>query len=152
MSKSIKSLVCILPLLVAFSAAWADDGLRNLRSRYDVTQTLDRFAAAVKQAGLKVFTRIDHAQGAASVGKQLRPTQLLIFGSPKVGTGVMNSNQQAGIDLPLKALAWQDAQGVVWLSYLPPEKLFERYGVEDRPQILQKMRGALAKFAKAATE
>lgn len=152
MIKSSQSLVFILALLAALSPVWADDGLVNLRSRHDVAQTLDRFEAAVKQAGLKVFARIDHAQGAASVGQALRPTQLLIFGSPKVGTGVMSSNQRAGIDLPLKALAWQDAQGVVWLSYLPAEALFERYGIEDRPETLQKIRGALAKFAKAATE
>ena len=152
MIKSLKTLLVILALLTPLAPLRADDGLLQLRSAFDVEQTLDRFEAAVKQAGLKVFARIDHAKGAASVGEELRPTQLLIFGSPKVGTGVISSNQRAGIDLPLKALAWSDAQGVVWLSYLPPAALFARYGIEDRPQVLQQMNGALAKFAKVATE
>lgn len=143
----------LLPLLLLIiTPVQADDGLVNVRSQHDVNQTLDRFEAAAKGAGLKIFARIDHAKGAVSVGKTLRPTQLLIFGSPKVGTGLMSSDQRIGIDLPLKALAWQDAEGVVWLSYTRPAYLLNRYGIEDRPQIEQKVSGALAKFAKAATQ
>jgi uncharacterized protein (DUF302 family) len=141
----------VLFLLLTITSVQADDGLVNEPSQYDVTQTLDRFEAAAKEAGLKIFARIDHAAGAASVGKSLRPTQLLIFGSPQVGTGLMSSEQRIGLDLPLKALAWQDAEGAVWLSYTRPADLLSRYGIEDRPQIEQKMSGALAKFAKAAT-
>lgn len=152
MSKPIQSLLYLLVLLSLCSAAWADDGLVNLRSQFDVAKSMDRFEAAVKQAGLKVFARIDHAQGAVSVGQSLRPTQLLIFGSPKIGTGVISSNQRAGFDLPLKALAWRDAEGAVWVSYLPPSALFERYGINDREKILKKMTGALAKFSKFATQ
>ena len=141
-----------LPLLLLLPIAQADDGLVNLRSQFDVSQTLDRFETAAKGAGLKVFARIDHAKGAKSIGKSLRPTQLLIFGSPKVGAGVMSSDQRAGIDLPLKALAWRDAEGVVWLSYTRPAYMFSRFGIDDRPKIQQNMSGALAKFAKAATQ
>lgn len=151
MLKIIIRVLFTLPLL-ALPTAQADDGLVNLRSQFDVSQTLDRFEAAAKGAGLKVFTRIDHAKGAASVGKTLRPTQLLIFGSPKVGTGVMSSNQRAAIDLPMKALAWRDAEGVVWLSYTRPAYMLGRFGIDDRPKIQQKMSNALAKFAKAATQ
>ncbi|MDJ0806095.1 MAG: DUF302 domain-containing protein [Gammaproteobacteria bacterium] len=139
-------------LIMLLPNARADDGLVNLRSQFDVAQTLDRFEAAAKAAGLKVFTRIDHAKGAASVGKSLRPTELLIFGSPKVGTGVISSNQRAAIDLPLKVLAWQDTEGVVWLSYLRPAVMFSRYAIGDRPNIKKQMSGALAKLAKTATQ
>ena len=145
-------LLMLAVLIVILPTAQADDGLVNVRSQFDVPQTLDRFEAAAKDAGLKVFARIDHAKGAASVGKSLRPTQLLIFGSPKVGTGVISSDQRAGIDLPLKALAWRDAEGVVWLTYTRPDYLLSRFGIDDRPEIQQKMTGALAKLAKAATQ
>jgi uncharacterized protein (DUF302 family) len=152
MVKLISRVLFSLSLLLLLSVAQADEGLVNVRSQFDVPQTLDRFAAAAKGAGLKIFARIDHAKGAASVGQTLRPTELLIFGSPKVGSGVMTSDQRAGIDLPLKALAWQDAEGVVWLSYTRPDFMFGRFGITDRAKIQQKMTGALAKFAKAATQ
>ena len=152
MIKPIQSLLYLLVLLSTISPVWANDGLVNLRSPFDVVRTMDRLEAEVVKAGLKVFARIDHAQGAASVGQSLRPTQLLIFGSPKIGTGVISSNQRAGFDLPLKALVWEDAEGAVWLSYLPPAVLFERYRINDRDQILQKMAGALSGFAKLSTQ
>lgn len=152
MVKLISRVLFSLSLLLLLSVAQADEGLVNVRSQFDVPQTLDRIAAAAKGAGLKIFARIDHAKGAASVGQTLRPTELLIFGSPKVGSGVMTSDQRAGIDLPLKALAWQDAEGVVWLSYTRPDFMFGRFGITDRAKIQQKMTGALAKFAKAATQ
>lgn len=145
-------LVLILMLFSLPGLVSADDGLVSLRSQFSVQETLDRYEAAVQKGGLKIFTRIDHAEGAHKVGKKLRPTQLVIFGSPKVGTGVMSSDQRAGIDLPLKALAWQDAEGMVWLSYTRPGYMFERFNINDRPEIAQKMTGALAKFAKAATQ
>jgi uncharacterized protein (DUF302 family) len=149
-----RSRLLVASLFFVLVSPWvqADDGLVSLRSQFDVTQTLDRFEAAAKQAGLKIFARIDHAEGAASVGKSLRSTQLLIFGSPQVGTGVMSSDQRAGIDLPLKALAWRDAQGVVWLSYTRPDYMFARFGIDDRPKVQQNMSGALEKFARAATQ
>lgn len=153
MARHLTRTLLMLPiLLLVITAVQADDGLVNLRSQYDVKQTLDRFEAAATAAGLKVFARIDHAKGAAAVGKSLRPTQLLIFGSPQLGTDLMSSDQRVGIDLPLKALAWQDAEGMVWLSYTRPAYLLGRFGIEDRPQIEQKMSGALARFAKAATQ
>ncbi|MEJ2592142.1 MAG: DUF302 domain-containing protein [Candidatus Thiodiazotropha sp.] len=138
--------------LFAAAAAHADGGLVNVPSRFSVQETADRFAAAAEQAGLKLFARIDHAAGAEKVGMPLRPTQLIIFGSPKVGTAIMTSDQRAGIDLPLKALAWQDAEGKVWLSYNSPDYLFGRFAIEDRAPVKQKITGALAKFAKAATQ
>ena len=93
------------------------NGLISVESRFGVTETIDRLIATVTGAGLRIFARIDHAAGAREIGAPLRPTELLIFGHPKGGTPLMQDHQLAGIDLPIKALAWEDDQGKVWLSY-----------------------------------
>ncbi|TPK80908.1 DUF302 domain-containing protein [Mesorhizobium sp. B2-4-17] len=93
------------------------DGLITVQSQFGVTETINRLAEAIKRAGLLEFARIDHAAGARDVDAALRPTELLIFGNPKGGTPLMQDRQLAGIDLPVKALAWEDEQGKVWLSY-----------------------------------
>ena len=82
---------------------------------------------------------------------ELPPTELIIFGNPKIGTRLMQSNRLIGIDLPLKALVWQDENGVVWLGYSSPADLLGRYGIEELPELQNKMTGALGKFAAAAT-
>jgi uncharacterized protein (DUF302 family) len=114
-------------LLLAGKAA-AADGLITLQSHYGPTETLRRLEAAVKARGFTVFAHIDHAAGAAEVGLMLRPTDLLIFGNPKGGTPLMQSLQTVGIDLPLKALVWQDERGTTWLSYNDPVWLVHRHG------------------------
>jgi uncharacterized protein (DUF302 family) len=93
------------------------DGLITISSRHSVKETIDRLATALAAKGIAVFARIDHGAGAASVALALRPTELLIFGSPKGGTPLMQARQSIGIDLPLKMLAWQDESGKVRLSY-----------------------------------
>jgi uncharacterized protein (DUF302 family) len=90
---------------------------------------MNRLEAEVKAKGMSVFARIDHAAGAAEVGLSLRPTELLIFGNAKGGTPLMQSIQTIGIDLPLKALVWQDASGTTWLSYNDPSWLAKRHGL-----------------------
>jgi uncharacterized protein (DUF302 family) len=92
-------------------------GLITIPSHYSVKDTIDRLEASLKSKNITVFARIDHSGGAAEVGMVLRPTQLLIFGHPRGGTPLMQSEQTTGIDLPLKVLAWQDQDGKVWLSY-----------------------------------
>ena len=144
--------VLVMSFLLLPLPSRADIGLVDVRSQFSVAETLDRFEAAAKDAGLHIFARLDHAKGATSVGQQLRPTELLIFGNPKVGTEVMSSNQRAGIELPMKVLAWEDPEGVVWLSYTRPDYLFERFEITDRPEVEKKMSGALAKLSKAATQ
>lgn len=94
-----------------------DDGLITIPSNWPVRETVDRLAALATAAGLRVFARIDHAAGAAEVGMPLRPTELLIFGNPRGGTPLMQDRQTAGIDLPVKALVWQDEAGKVWLTH-----------------------------------
>jgi uncharacterized protein (DUF302 family) len=93
------------------------NGLITVASKFSVGETLDRLTAAITSAGLLVFARINHASNAEEVGLELRPTELLIFGHPKGGTPLMQDKQTAGIDLPVKALAWEDEAGGVWLTY-----------------------------------
>ncbi len=100
---------------------------------------------------MKVFNRIDHASGARSVGNSLRATELIIFGNPKIGSVLMNCAQTIAIDLPQKALIWQDGGGQVWLSYNNPALLANRHRMAGCDQILKKVTGALAKFAEVAT-
>ncbi|HVA10373.1 MAG TPA: DUF302 domain-containing protein [Acidimicrobiales bacterium] len=94
-----------------------NQGLTTVESRFPVAETIERLANAALAAGLLIFARIDHAQGALDAGMALRPTVLLIFGNPKGGTPLMQDRQTAGIDLPVKALAWEDETGRVWLTY-----------------------------------
>ena len=112
------------------------DALISVRSRWPVAETIDRLQERVIAAGFFVAARVDHAKGAAAAGLALRPTELLVFGSPKGGTPLMQCDQRAGIDLPLRALAWQDESGQVWLGMTDPAVLKARYGLEaacDRP-------------------
>ncbi|CDX14597.1 Protein CrcB homolog 1 (fragment) [Mesorhizobium plurifarium] len=109
----------------------AGNGLISVESRFRVGETIDRLVETVTSAGLRVFARIDHAAGAREVGAALRPTELLIFGHPKGGTPLMQDRQLAGIDLPIKALAWEDEQGKVWLSYNDAHWLAERHDLGD---------------------
>lgn len=107
----------------------ADNGLATVRSAHGVKDTIDRLAADVAAKGMRVFARIDHAQGANEVGLALRPTELLIFGNAKGGTPLMQARRTIGIDLPLKALAFEDADGTVWLCYNDPAWLAARHDV-----------------------
>jgi len=107
----------------------AADGLKTVRSTHGPKDTMNRLEAEVKAKDLTVFARIDHAAGAAAVGLSLRPTEVLIFGNAKGGTPLMQSMQTIGIDLPLKALVWQDASGSTWLSYNDPSWLAKRHGL-----------------------
>jgi uncharacterized protein (DUF302 family) len=113
-------------------AAAAAAGLRTLASAYPVDETVTRVEHAVSAAGMKVFARIDHAAEARSVGLTMRPTVVVIFGNPKGGTPLMVSRPTAAIDLPLKALAWEDEQGQSWLSYNLPSLLVQRHGLDAK--------------------
>lgn len=127
-------------------------GLITIKSSYGPKDTMNRLEAAVQAKGMTVFARIDHATGASAVGLSLRPTEVLIFGNAKGGTPLMESVQTIGLDLPLKALVWQDAAGETWLSYNEPAWLAKRYGIsaETEPAVA-KITAALNAVAKAAT-
>jgi uncharacterized protein (DUF302 family) len=123
-------IVFIAVLLLSTARAGAADGLITIRSSYPVKVTIDRLETEVKSRGLTIFARVDHAAGASQAGLTLRPTDLLIFGNPKTGTPLMQANQAIGIDLPLKALAWEDAAGAVWLSYNDPDWIARRHALD----------------------
>jgi uncharacterized protein (DUF302 family) len=122
--------------------AMAADGLTTLLSSHGPKETMNRVEAGVSAKGMSVFAHIDHAAAAAEVGMSLRPTDLLIFGSPKGGTPLMQSMQTIGIDLPLKILVWQDASENTWLSYHDPAWLAKRHGVDH--EVDAAVRGAAA--------
>lgn len=105
------------------------EGLVNLASPYPVGATLDRLESALQARGATIFTRIDHAAGAAKVGLTMNPAQVLIFGNPRIGTPVMKAAPTVAIDLPFKALAWQDDAGRAWLSYNSAEYLARRHQI-----------------------
>src|SRR5438270_3447093 len=126
--------------------------LTTIPSSHGPNETMDRLEAEVKAKGMTVFARIDHAAGAAQVGLELRPTELLIFGNAKGGTPLMQAKQTIGIDLPLKALVWQDASGSTWLSYNDPRWLAERHGLgREVEAMVSAMTAALDAVARAAT-
>jgi uncharacterized protein (DUF302 family) len=110
-------------------APTSDNGMQHLSSPYSVPETLQRIESLLQEKGLAIFCRIDHSGEAEKVGLKMHPTQLIIFGSPKGGTPVMVASPTMAIDLPLKALVWEDAGGKVWLSHNSPEYLQQRHNV-----------------------
>lgn len=123
--------------------AAAETGLITVESKYSVQTTLDRLTEIMTSKGITIFARVDHAAGAKKVGTEMAPTQLLLFGNPKLGTPLMMSSRTIGIDLPLKALAWRDDAGKVWVSYNDPAFLKSRHEMSDRDPVFEKMAGVL---------
>lgn len=141
------SLVAVL--LTLTSTAWGAEGLIAVKSPHGPKDTMDRLETLLKQKGLTIFARIDHAAGAARIGQTLRPTEVLIFGNPQGGTPFMQCAQTVGIDLPLKALVWQDASGQVWLGYNDPSFLAQRHGASLCP-VTENLKKALTGFVQEA--
>ncbi len=128
------------------------EGLTICPSSYGPKETMDRLVAAVGARSMAVLARIDHAAAAAQAGLELRPTEILIFGNARAGTPLMQTAQTMGIDLPLKALVWQDAAGATWLAYNDPAWLARRHGAErGSERVLGAMHEALAAVARDAT-
>ena len=122
--------------------AWAS-GMIKKESPYDVQITLDRLERVLKARGIRVVARIDHAAAAKAAGEELLPTQLLIFGNPKLGTPLMNINREVGFDLPLKALAWKDDEGKVWLGLTNPADINQTYALAGGSGTIDKMDAVL---------
>ena len=121
-------------------------GIIDLASKHSVPETVDRLEALLKAKGIKIFARVDQAAEAKAAGLTMRPTVLVIFGDPKAGTPLMNRYPSLAMDLPLKALVWESADGKVWLSYNSPEFLQQRHGLDAPPF------GPIGNLLKAATE
>ena len=128
----------------------ADPDLVTLPSAHGVPETVARLKALLAQRGIEVFAHIDHAAGARAVGLPLRPTQVLIFGNPKAGTPLMQSRQTVGLDLPLRALVWEDEEGKAWLTYRPVADLARQHRVTGRGEAVQALDDDLGALARAA--
>lgn len=145
-------LITVLSGAMLIQSAFADesDGYIKKQSAHSVSVTLDRLEGILNEKGLTVFARIDHAEGAMKAGMEIPAEQLLLFGNPKMGTPLMMTNPVAGIDLPMKALAYEDADGAVWLVYADPASISERHSLSEKAEIITKMTGALDNFTNAA--
>lgn len=141
----------LLILLVITMPSLANDHLISTQSAFSVNQTADRFEALIKDKGLTFFARIDHAANAKGVDLELNPTQLILFGNPKVGTLLMQCQATIAIDLPQKALVWEDGDGKVWLAYNNPEHLKELHSMQGCDAAIEKVSGLLSGLATAAT-
>lgn len=126
------------------------EGLTTIASNFGPKDTMDRLETEIRTKGMEVFARVDHAAGAAQVGLTLRPTELIIFGNARGGTPLMQSAQTIGIDLPLKALAWEDAAGKTWISYNEPKWIVQRHDVVNVQAIVTKMAALLSAISTAA--
>ena len=126
------------------------EGLSSIASSFAPKETIDRLEAELRAKGLTVFARIDHAAGAAEVGLTLQPTELLIFGNARGGTPLMQASQTTGIDLPLKALVWQDGAGKTWLSYNEPSWIVQRHSLGIRAEIVDNLTAALNTMSRKA--
>jgi uncharacterized protein (DUF302 family) len=126
------------------------EGLTSIQSRFGPKETIDCLVAEINATGMTVFARIDHAAAAAEVGLTLRPTELIIFGNARGGTPLMQSVQTVGIDLPLKALIWQDAAGKTWISYDEPDWIAQRHGIADAQAVVNKMSDLLSAISRKA--
>ena len=146
-----KKIISIL-LLLAAGAAQSANGILTMASGHDVEQTMDRLEQSVVSAGFKVIARVDHGKAAKSVDIALSPVQLLIFGKPKAGSLLMQSNPEVAIDLPMKFLVWEDKEGAVLIGWNDPKWLAVRHEITDREKVVGKMSAALQKFATQAAQ
>ncbi|MBK1697266.1 DUF302 domain-containing protein [Rhodovibrio salinarum] len=146
------ALFLVIACTATSNAGAAGDGMIVKRSPHPVGVTLDKLESVLKQNGIRVFARIDHAAGAERVGLELPATQLLIFGNPKLGTPLMQAGPTVALDLPMKALAYVDADGAVRLVYNDPAYLAERHGITGQDALIDKMTRALDKLTDAATQ
>ncbi len=147
-----KILVLLTLCLFCATSAFGAEGLISKTSNNSVKKTMDTLEKTVRDKGFNVAARINHAAAAIKVGQTLRPTELLIFGNPKLGTQLIQSNQTIGIDLPIKILVYEDEKGVVTVAYNDPAWLAARHGITDKDKVFKKMAGALDKITAVAVK
>ena len=139
-------------LLSASMSVIAAQGVVMYESPYSVKETADRFEAIAKKKGLNIFARVDHQANAQGVGLELRPTELIIFGNPKVGTPLMLCAQEVAIDLPQKVLVYEDVAGKTWLAYNDPVYLKQRHNIQGCDEVINKISGVLGNLTNAASK
>ena len=140
----------MLSILCLTNSVIAAEGIINVPSAYNVVETADRVETILNKKGLMLFNRIKHSKGAAKHGIELRETELIIFGNPKVGGPLMKCQQSAAIDLPQKALIWEDNEAGVWISYNDPRYLQKRHNITGCEEHISKIEKALAGIANSA--
>lgn len=143
-------LIATLMALALSLPAIAAEDLATKPSKYGVKETVDRLTAALKEKGISPVARVDHAAAAKAAGLDLKATEVLLFGNPKLGTPLMQANRHIAIDLPMKVLIWEDDAGKVWIGYTRPETLKARYKIDGRDDAWKAMAGALEAFTGAA--
>ena len=147
-----KKLIATLAVLAALAlpnAAMAG-GMLKMESPHSVKHTLDRLADAMKERDIKIFARIDHAAGAKSIDQEMPPTELMLFGNPRIGTPLMQVNREVAFDLPLRALAWKDGDGKVWLAVTNPAELNQVYHLAGADGVIDKMTAAIKVLTETA--
>lgn len=147
--KYIGMIICALA--ISFSAV-ADDKMNTLTSNHGFNDTQSRLEAVLKEKGLTIFAKIDHAEGAKNVGLKMQAATVTIFGNPKGGTPFMQASPEAAIDFPLKALLWEDASGKVLLSYYTVSTVVAKHKIKGQDELAMKLDGLLAAIAKSSTE
>ena len=144
------SLLIILAVLIMSLPVYAVEGMIDIESSFGVKETGDRLESVLNEKGMTIFNRVKHSEAAKNVGVELRETELVIFGNPKVGSPLMKCQQSAAIDLPQKALIWKDGEGKVWISYNNPRYLEKRHNISDCEDVISKIEKALAGISRAA--
>ena len=144
-------LLALFALLIV-PPVFADNGVISVESSHSVADTSMRLEKILRDKGMTIFARVDHGKGAEKVGKGLRPTELLIFGNPKSGSVLMQCNQTAGLDLPQKALIWEDRMGKTWISYNDPVWLARRHNLIGCGSMVSKIKSALDRFVTEAAK
>ncbi len=141
----------ILVVLIMSVSTYAADGMIDVKSSFGVKETGDRLENVLKEKGMTIFNRVKHSDAAKNVGVELRETELIIFGNPKVGSPLMKCQQSVAIDLPQKALIWKDIEGNVWISYNNPRYLEKRHNISNCEEVIAKIEKALTGISKAAS-
>ncbi|RPA31333.1 DUF302 domain-containing protein [Shewanella frigidimarina] len=147
----INNISLAVAVLFASTHAYSVESLITVESHYSAKETADRFESIIKDKGFTVFARIDHQKNAAGVNLTLRPTEVIIFGNPNIGTQLMQCNQLVAIDLPQKVLVSEDADNKVWLSYNNPQYIKQRHSITGCDEVIDKISGALNTLSIAAT-
>ena len=145
-----KILLAALMVIIFIAPAMAADGVINVQSSFNVQKTADRLESILNEKGMTIFMRIKHSESAGKVGIELRETELIIFGNPKVGSPLMKCQQSIAIDLPQKALIWEDHESKVWISYNDPDYLEKRHKISGCEVVISKIKKALSGIIKAA--
>lgn len=146
-----RKLIWVPFLLIFFcSPVLAAEGMINVSSAFSVTETANRLDDILRKKGMTVFNRVKHSEAAGGVGIELRDTELIIFGTPKVGSPLMKCKQSVAIDLPQKFLIWRDEGDKVWISYNDPAYLVKRHRLSGCDEVIVKVGKALAGLSKAA--